>query len=153
VNTHLEAFDNRTSNPTNQATEVGNGRVREAQANELFATGGPADSNLPVILLGDLNSDTRTPLKPGDQLADRDLLNAGFVERSTYDPLGCCLNADVLTAGGGGSVSDFDHKVDHVMTDDPSQVRLVRSTITGRYPMDGYWGSDHAGVLSVLDFK
>ena len=117
VNTHLEAFDNQPSNHTNQDTDVRNGRVREAQANELFASGGPADSHLPVILLGDLNSDTKTPLKPGDQLADRDLLNAGFVERSTYDPLGCCLNADVLTAGGGGSVSDFDHKVDHVMTE------------------------------------
>lgn len=153
VNTHLEAFDNQPSNHTNQDTDVRNGRVREAQANELFASGGPADSHLPVILLGDLNSDTKTPLKPGDQLADRDLLNAGFVERSTYDPLGCCLNADVLTAGGGGSVSDFDHKVDHVMTNDPSQVRLVKSRVTGRYPTNGYWGSDHAGLSSVLAFK
>ena len=39
---------------------MGNGRVREAQANELFASGGPANSHLPVILLGDLNSDTKT---------------------------------------------------------------------------------------------
>ena len=153
VNTHLEAFDNRTSNPTNQATEVGNGRVREAQANELFATGGPADSNLPVILLGDLNSDTRTPLKPGDQLADRDLLNAGFVERSTYDPLSCCLNADVLSEGSGGQISQFDHKVDHVMTDDPAHIKLVKSSVTGRQPYNGWWGSDHAGTASVLDFK
>ena len=153
VNTHLEAFDNHASNHTNQNTDVGNGRVREAQANELFANGGPATGNLPVILVGDLNSDTKTPLKPGDQLADRDLLNAGFVERSTYDPLGCCLNANVITAGGGGSVSDFDHKVDHVMTDDPSQVGLVKSTITGRYPVNGFWDSDHAGVSSVLDFR
>ena len=44
-----------------------------------------------MILVGDLNSDTKTPIIPGDELADRDLLNAGFNEKSTYDPLGCCL--------------------------------------------------------------
>jgi len=153
VNTHLEAFDNQTTNHTNQNTDVGNGQVRQAQANELIANGGPAAGNLPVVLLGDLNSDTRTPLKPGDQLADRDLLNAGFVERSTYDPLSCCLNADVLSEGSGGQISQFDHKVDHVMTDDPAHIKLVKSSVTGRQPYNGWWGSDHAGTASVLDFK
>jgi endonuclease/exonuclease/phosphatase family metal-dependent hydrolase len=152
VNTHLEAFDNQTSNHTNQGTDVGNGQVREAQAKELIADGGPATGSLPVILVGDLNSDTRTPLKPGDQLADRAMLNAGFRERSTYDPLSCCLNADVLSSDGGGKVSDFDHKVDHVMTNDPNHVKLVKSTVTGRFPFDGWWGSDHAGTFSALHF-
>jgi len=79
---------------------------REAQARELIQKGGPATGKLPVILVGDLNSDVRTPLKPGDGLADRVLLNAGFRERSTYTPLSCCLNTAVLTApGGGGKVS------------------------------------------------
>ena len=153
VNTHLEAFDNQTSNSTNQSTTVGNGRVREAQAKELIAPGGPATGSLPVVLLGDLNSDTRTPIKPGDQLADGALLRAGFKERSTYNPLGCCLNSSVITEDGGGSVSDFDHKVDHVMTDDPTHVGLFNSTITGRSPVNGFWDSDHAGVSSVLNFK
>ncbi len=153
VNTHLEAFDNQTTNHTNKGTDVGNGKVREAQANELIGSGGPATGSLPVILVGDLNSDTRTPLKPGDQLADRDLLNAGFVERSTYDPLSCCLDADVLSVGSGGQVSQFDHKVDHVMTNDPTGVKLLRSTVTGRQPYGGWWGSDHAGTASVLDLK
>ena len=99
VNTHLEAFDNQSTNHTNQNTDVGNGQVRQAQANELIANGGPATGPLPVILVGDLNSDTKTPINPGDELADRDLLNAGFKERSTYDPLGCCLDTDVLTVG------------------------------------------------------
>jgi endonuclease/exonuclease/phosphatase family metal-dependent hydrolase len=150
VNTHLEAFDNQASNHTNQNTDVGNGEVRLAQAQELFGNGGPATGSLPVILVGDLNSDVRTPLKPGDQLADRALLNAGFAERSTYDPLSCCLDADVLTVGGGGNVSQFDHKVDHVMTDDPTHVNLVRSTVTGRSPVNGFWDSDHAGIASAL---
>ncbi len=150
VNTHLEAFDNQPSNHTNQDTDVPNGAVRWAQAKELVASGGPATGTLPVILLGDLNSDVRTAIKPGDESAHRSLRNAGFVQRDTYNPLGCCLNASVLTAGGGGSVSDFDHKVDHVMTDAPAQVNLVRSSVTGRFPVNGFWSSDHAGIASVL---
>ena len=152
VNTHLEAFDNQASNHTNQDTDVGNGVVRWAQAKELVANGGPATGSLPVILVGDLNSDVRTPLKPGDQFAHRALLNAGFANRSTYDPLSCCLDSALLTAGGGGSVSDFDHKVDHVMTDAPARVNLVRSTVTGRFPVNGFWDSDHAGIASALGF-
>ena len=150
VNTHLEAFDNQPSNHTNQDTDVPNGRVRWAQAKELVAPGGPANSSLPVILLGDLNSDLRTWIRPGDQLAHRHLRNTGFVQRDTYNPLSCCLNASVLTAGGGGSVSDFDHKVDHVMTDAPARVNLVRSSVTGRFPVNGFWSSDHAGIASLL---
>jgi endonuclease/exonuclease/phosphatase family metal-dependent hydrolase len=150
VNTHLEAFDNQESNHTNQNTDVGNGQVRLAQAKELVANGGPATGSLPVILVGDLNSDIRTPLKPGDQAAHRSLLNAGFVDRGTYSPLSCCLNSSLLTADGGGSVSDFDHLVDHVMTDDPTHVSLIRSTVTGRFPVNGFWDSDHAGIASAL---
>ncbi len=153
VNTHFEAFDNQSSNHTNQNTDVGNGRVRLAQAKDLVAPGGPASGSLPVVLLGDLNSDVRTPLKPGDQLAHGQLLRAGFRERATYIPVGCCLNSSLITADGGGSVLDFDHKVDHVMTDDGKHIRLVRSTVTGRQPVNGFWDSDHAGIASVLSFK
>lgn len=151
VDTHLESFDAHASNPTNQGTEVGNGEIRNAQAQELIQRGGPATGKLPVILVGDLNSDVRTPLKPGDQLADQALLKAGFRERSTYTPLSCCLDTSVLTfPGGGGKVSDFNHKVDHVMTNDPKQIKLVSSTVTGRQPVNGLWDSDHAGTVSVL---
>ena len=90
VDTHLEAFDNQTSNHTNQNTDVGNGQVRLAQAQELVAPGGPARSQLPVVLVGDLNSDVKTALKPGDGKADQALLQNGFRERSTSDPLSCC---------------------------------------------------------------
>jgi endonuclease/exonuclease/phosphatase family metal-dependent hydrolase len=151
VDTHLESFDNQASNPTNRGTHVGNGQVREAQARELIQKGGPAAGKLLVILVGDLNSDVRTALKPGDGLADRALLRAGFRERSTYKPLSCCLDTNVLTApDGGGKISDFDHKVDHVMTSKPKKVRLLSSLITGRRPANGFWDSDHAGTFSVL---
>ena len=153
VNTHLEAFDNQQSNHTNQNTDVGNGQVRLAQAQQLFASGGPANSQLPVVLVGDLNSDVKTAIKPGDGKADQALLQNGFRERSTSDPLSCCLNTAVLKyPGGGGQVSDFDHKVDHIMTNDPHHVGLVDSAVTGLQPINGFWDSDHAGLFSTLLF-
>src|SRR5206468_4206573 len=109
----------------NSGADVGNGQIRQAQAMELFGTGGPATGRLPVVLVGDLNSDVRTEVRPGDGLAYRALRGAGFAERSTSRPLGCCLDADVLTFPGAGSVRDFDHQVDHVMTNAPRRVKLV----------------------------
>jgi endonuclease/exonuclease/phosphatase family metal-dependent hydrolase len=150
VNTHLEAFDSNPSNHTNNGTDVGNGEIRQAQAGELVKAGGPAAGKLPVILLGDLNSDVKTEVKPGDGLAYRAMLGAGFTERATTKPFGCCLNASVLTTSGGGKVSDFDHIVDHVMTNAPKKVKLLGSAITGRKPAFGFWDSDHAGLFSAL---
>jgi endonuclease/exonuclease/phosphatase family metal-dependent hydrolase len=150
VNTHLEAFDNQKSNQTNKDTKVGNGQIREAQAKELVAKGGPAISKLPVILVGDLNSDKKTEIKKGDALAYKVMLGAGFKERSLESPFGCCLNSGLLTVGGGGAVSDFDHKVDHVMTDTPDKIKLLGGAVTGRQPVNGFWDSDHAGLFSKL---
>ena len=137
VNTHLEAF-----HPL----------VRQAQAAELVAPGGPATSNLPVVLLGDLNSDDNT-VPPVDRLAYETLIGAGMVERSTDDPLSCCLNSSLLEVGKGGSIADFDHQVDHVLTRDPALVGLRSSTVTGLQPVNGFWDSDHAGLFSSLIFR
>jgi len=149
VNTHLEAFDNQPTNHVNSGADVTNGQIRELQAKELFAPGGPASSKR-TVLLGDLNSDVKTEVKPGDGLAYRALLAGGFKERSTSKPLGCCLNGDLLTANGGGKLSDFDHQVDHVMTNFPAKVKLLTSAVTGRKPVNGFWDSDHAGLSSGL---
>jgi endonuclease/exonuclease/phosphatase family metal-dependent hydrolase len=151
VNTHLEAFDSAASNHTNKDTDLGNGQIREAQAKELFAARGPAKSKLPVILLGDLNSDTKTEVKPGDGLAYAAITGAGFVERATSARLGCCLNSSLLTETGGGSAADFDHKVDHVMTNKPNKIKLKSSVVTGLFPVNGFWSSDHAGIYSSLN--
>jgi hypothetical protein len=112
---------------------------------------GPATSALPVVLLGDLNSDDDTVVG-ADRLAYEVLLKAGFVERSTNDPLSCCLKSSLLAVGKGGSVADFDHQVDHVMTRDPKEISLIDSTVTGREPVNGFWSSDHAGITSALEF-
>jgi endonuclease/exonuclease/phosphatase family metal-dependent hydrolase len=136
VDTHLEAYE-----PL----------VRAAQAQELVAPGGPATSGLPVVLVGDLNSDDDTVAGP-DRLAYEALLAAGMVERSTNEPLSCCLDSSLLGELDGGNVADFDHQVDHVMTRDPQAVRLRHSSVTGLLPVHGFWDSDHAGVFSALRF-
>jgi endonuclease/exonuclease/phosphatase family metal-dependent hydrolase len=137
VNTHLEAFQ-----PL----------IRAAQAGELVAPTGPATSDLPVVLVGDLNSDDDT-VEGEDRLAYEVLLAAGMVERSTNDPLSCCLKSSLLEVGKGGSEADFDHQVDHIMTRDPDQVTLQSSSVSGIQPVNGFWNSDHAGVFSALRFS
>ena len=136
VNTHLEAFQ-----PL----------IRQAQAAELVAPTGPATSDLPVVLVGDLNSDDDT-VTGADRLAYETLLAAGMVERSTNNPLSCCLNSSLLAVGKGGSEADFDHQVDHIMTRDPEEITLESSAVSGIQPVNGYWNSDHAGLFSALRF-
>ncbi len=139
VNTHLEAFDNEAEVPS----------VRAQQASELVEPGGPATSKLPVVLLGDLNSDVKTEVKPGDGQAYRVMLSAGFRERATDKPTGCCIDSsyDLKT----GTSAEMNHKVDHIMTSSPKQVKLLDSKVTGRKMSNGYWDSDHAGLFSTLD--
>jgi len=137
VNTHLEAFE---------------AHIRAAQAAELIEPpAGPATGPLPVILVGDLNSDDNTTPKEADPWAFNILTTAGFVDRSTESPMSCCINASELGETDGGEVSDFDHHIDHVMTNDPDHVQLVGSAVTGRLPVNGFWDSDHAGVFSALE--
>jgi endonuclease/exonuclease/phosphatase family metal-dependent hydrolase len=140
VDTHLESFDPQTVVPS----------IRALQAGELVAPSGPATSPLPVILVGDMNSDTKTAVQPGDGQAYEALVKGGMRERSTYEPLGCCLDTALLPVADGGAASQFDHKVDHIMTRDPKQIKLVKSSVTGRKPANGFWDSDHAGLFSEL---
>jgi Endonuclease/Exonuclease/phosphatase family len=146
VNLHHEAFDSAPSNDTNQGTSVPQGGVREAQAKSLVAAGGPANSSLPVILLGDLNSDDDTVGNDGDVLAYNALVAAGFRPVDTSNPMSCCLSDPELV---GGSLADFDHHIDHVMTDSKA-IRFKRGFVTGRAPVNGFWPSDHNGVTSEL---
>lgn len=153
VNAHLEAYDNQpTGNRTNRGESVDNGRIREAQAKQLVGRGGAATGRLPVVLLADVNSGQRE-IKPGDALAFRAILRAGFARRSPERPYSCCLDADVLTVDGGGNRSNFNHTIDYILTDAPRRVRLVDSVVTGLSPVNGFWNADHAGVVSSLRFR
>lgn len=142
VNSHFEAFDDSNQVPS----------IRALQAGELVAKGGPVDSKLPTIVVGDFNSDNDTVVT-GDQQAYAALTAAGLRERSTAKPLGCCLNTSLIGETAGGNIADFNHQVDHVMTADPKKVKLKASSVTGRTPVNGYWDSDHAGLFSSLILK
>jgi endonuclease/exonuclease/phosphatase family metal-dependent hydrolase len=140
VNTHLEAF--------------GDPQIRADQATELVSggnAGDPGATQLPIVFVCDCNSDDDT-VTGGDKLAYKALKDAGYVERSTANPLSCCLNTSIIT-DDLGSVADFDHQVDHILTDTPKKVKLVNSSVSGRTPVNGYWDSDHAGLFSTLSFK
>lgn len=142
VNTHLEAF--------------GDPEIREAQARELFAKGGPLRSKGQVVLVGDLNSGIRKhnigaggggSADPDDQLAFRALKKFGMKDRGAVQT--CCY-PDMFDP-----LFEFTHTVDHVMV--KPKLKLRRSFVTGDDPKamtpSGLWPSDHGGVVSKLGFK
>jgi endonuclease/exonuclease/phosphatase family metal-dependent hydrolase len=151
VNTHLESGDSQGTNQTNLGASLGRGEIRAAQARQLVGPGGAAKSKKPVILLGDINSDDDTVPNNGDRNAYNALLAAGFRERSTANPLSCCLN-DPFLVGGPNAINDFDHQVDHVLAN-KKRIRFVKGFVDGRAPVNGLYPSDHAGVTSVLKIR
>jgi endonuclease/exonuclease/phosphatase family protein len=137
INTHLESESA--------------GTVREDQATELVAPGGPAAAK-PTILIGDLNSDpARAPTNlpngdGGSNIAYDRLTAAGFLS----------LSGPGLTGGHGELLSDLsnlldDGRIDHILTNGPS-VKLASSVVLDGVG-GGLWASDHGGVLSRLKIK
>ena len=133
VNTHLEAFGEDT--------------IREAQAKELFAPGGPLDTDEQVILAGDLNSGTeaRHNIHDTDQLAFAALLGFGMTDNGAIQS--CCYS-DLFDP-----TQVFDHTVDHVLTKPGLETK--NAFVTGNDPAErtpsGLWPSDHGGVVSTLE--
>jgi len=138
VNTHLESESD--------------GSIREDQASELVADGGPA-SGPRTILVGDLNSDPNRPASNlpngdgGSNIAISRLFSAGFVnlvERpgiatGSHGDHGDVINDpnDVLGEGW----------IDHILTNAPGKLkRKGKVRILDGFE-DGLWQSDHAGVL------
>lgn len=132
VNTHLEAFGDDT--------------IREAQAMQLFAPGGPLDTDKQVILVGDINSGTeaRHNIHGTDQLAFQALLDFGMTDNGAVQS--CCYS-DLFDPTGV-----FDHTVDHVLT--KPALRTHDAYVTGNDPSErtpsGLWPSDHGGVVSTV---
>jgi hypothetical protein len=127
VNTHLESEDT--------------GTIREDQAGELIAAGGPATTT-PTVLIGDLNSDPNSG-DPESPPAFLRLMAAGF--RSVAGPQ--------LTSGHGELLNDFSNvldssRIDHILTNSPS-IGFKSSTVLDGQG-GGLWASDHGGVLSRL---
>ena len=152
VDTHLESFDSVASNAGSDGQTYPKGGVREAQAKQLVAPGGPATSRLPSVLVGDLNSDfpvNGDQVFPGDALAFQAILAGGFSERAlTPPPFGCCIQDANLANPSSAGIT---HRVDHIMSNN-SKVKFKRGAITSTYA-NGLWSSDHFGVASQLLIK
>jgi hypothetical protein len=140
VNAHLEAF--------------GDPAIREAQAREMFAKGGPLRTNKQLIFLGDINSGGPKDkvgtgfTTPGDEGAynaytkDFGLTNLGT--RQT-----CCY-PDVFQEAIGNY--RLDHTVDHIFA--KPKVKQLKSKVTGNDPSvtgpGGVVASDHGGLWAKL---
>jgi endonuclease/exonuclease/phosphatase family metal-dependent hydrolase len=144
VNTHLEAF--------------GDPAIREAQARELFANGGPLRSKDQVILLGDINSGgPKDKIGPGFTVpGDEGAYNALTQDfgMTKYGARQTCCYPDVFQP----IIGDYrlDHTVDHILA--KPKVKELDSFVTGDDPSvtigpDKLVSSDHGGVVSKLKLK
>lgn len=135
TNVHLEAFDDREDRPS----------IRARQAQELVDR--TKTTAIPGVTVGDFNSDY-PGLVPGDEQAYVVMKRNGYVSVGTRDPMSCCIkdSYDLTT----GSRKDFDHRVDQILTPTPDRVKRLDAWVTGRSKHNGYWDSDHAGVVSEL---
>lgn len=120
--------------------------IQVAQARQLVQ--GPVDTDLPVLLVGDVNA------SPGDAEPSsyRELVGAGFID--TWDLVGqgdgfTCCQADDLS----NVTSTLSSRIDVVLLLGDFVVRSVETT--GDLPSDrtvsGLWPSDHAGLLATLE--
>lgn len=124
--------------------------VQEVQGAELLA--GPADTELPVLIMGDLNSAAGAGGVPGqsDTSTYDDLIDAGFVDAWSEERLGsgftCCHAEDLRNA-----VAFLTERIDLVLV---RGLRPRSATLLGERPEDrtssGLWPSDHAGVAAVV---
>jgi endonuclease/exonuclease/phosphatase family protein len=134
VDTHLEDLEN--------------GTVREDQASELIAPGGPA--TLPnTVLVGDLNSDPS--IQPGPDLVNDAAESNIAINRLTMAGFGF-LSQTGPTFGHGQILNNpgdntLTKRIDYVLTNSAS-IGSAGTTVLNRF--SGLWQSDHVGVLTSL---
>jgi endonuclease/exonuclease/phosphatase family metal-dependent hydrolase len=130
IATHLESFS---------------AAVQQAQGDELVA--GPANTSLPVIIAGDLNTG---PLASGGFLTPtyQRILTSGFTDTwSVTNPdVPGMTNAFHAEDPYGPSVPA--KRIDLVLVN--GSLRPVSDTLTGTSPVDVLWPSDHAGVIARI---
>jgi len=123
--------------------------IQELQAIELLD--GPLDSDLPLVCLGDFNSDAYGVGTDSYEI----LLAGGLVDSWTdLQPLDPGLTwgqePDLLNP-----ISTFTERLDIVFYDGPFVPK--EAYVVGDHPDDvtdsGLWPSDHAGVVAVLAFE
>jgi endonuclease/exonuclease/phosphatase family metal-dependent hydrolase len=127
---------------------------REDQASELIASGGPATAPN-TVLLGDLNSDPSVApvnLPDGDSdsnIAYNRIAAAGFRSLTGPAPTAGLNSAtghtEILNNPGATNLT---RRIDHILTNSAG-ITMKSSRILDTFA-NGLWGSDHAGVLSIL---
>jgi endonuclease/exonuclease/phosphatase family metal-dependent hydrolase len=126
--------------------------VRQAQAAELVAPGGPAD-RARVILVGDLNSEPQAR-DSGDPVPYQTLTGAGF--RDTWDlrhgsrlANSCCMDQENIK---DPPPAPFDHHIDHILV--KPRMKTLSNKIVGNdrrnRTRSGLWPSDHGGHVAKL---
>jgi hypothetical protein len=138
ITTHLESVD---------TTLFGLPSIREAQGAEL--RGGPANTNLPVVIAMDSNSQS-APLPQDPTYVDFTL--AGYHDvwsqlRPGVPGLTCCQSEL-----DNNPVSQLYQRIDLILTLGPigaQNIQLFGATPASR-TLDGLWPSDHAGVAAQL---
>lgn len=139
VNTHLERLS-----PFHQV----------AQGQEILD--GPADTPLPVVLLGDLNSAAGAGAVPGesDTPTYQNMITDGFFDawavKRGEDGFTCCHAEDLLNVE-----PTLTERIDFVLV--RGSVALAAVNRVGEEEDDrtpsGLWPSDHAGVSAVLRLR
>ena len=136
VNTHLESFFSGT---------------RTDQANELIAETGPLSGKLPIILLGDLNSDPAA--SASDAAAYNRIVGDEYAEDGGFADFGveentCCFSETLFD----DPPVTFTSRIDHVLG--RGDVSGVDATRIGDDPAlrtgTGLWPTDHLGVVATL---
>lgn len=139
IETHVESMD--------EAVQVAQGR-------ELIAA--LADTTLPIVMVGDFNSNAHQQPHIRDYTATYpEIVAAGFQDAwaaVNRDHLGntCCHAADLRNP-----VAELNRRVDLVFTRGaitPISAKLVGAEPAARTP-SGLWPTDHAGVLATLRFQ
>ncbi|WP_238402809.1 endonuclease/exonuclease/phosphatase family protein [Paenibacillus mesophilus] len=133
INTHLDPLS-----PT----------VQVAQGNELLK--GPANTNLPLILLGDFNSNAGGKGEP----TYNKFIKAGFMDVWKKAGKGrgytCCQDSDLLNA-----VSTLNRRIDLILFKngwEPVKAALTGNKQSDRTPT-ALWPSDHAALSATMSLK
>lgn len=132
------------------------GAAQQAQANEFLA--GPGATTLPVVWVGDFNSNAEGTAITGVPHATAtygNVIASGFSDTWKVahpgDPgFTCCQATDLLNVP-----SQLDARIDLVLTRGPfgvEEASIVGDEVTDRTP-SGLWPSDHASVVVTLELE
>jgi len=136
IETHIESFKATT---------------QLDQARELIA--GPINTNLPIIMLGDFNSNAnQDPGLPDCTPTYPELIAAGLEDAWASVNPGDFGNTGVQAADLRNQTSSLDRRIDLILTRGgfkPTSAELVGATPDSR-TASGSWPSDHAGIVVSL---